>query len=63
MLPTIALGLVGSFVGGLVSYFLLGYGGGVVFSLLGAILVLYLHRRFVQRRPLSGPGARRLPPS
>ena len=56
---TVGLGLAGSFVGGLVSYFLLGYGGGVVCSLLGAILVLYLHRRFVQHRPLTGPGAKR----
>ena len=62
VLATIGLGLAGSFVGGVVSYVFLGYRGGVVFALLGAILLLYLYRRFVQHRPLSGPGARR-PPS
>jgi len=32
-----------------------------VVSILGAILLLYLYRRFVQHRPLTGPGARRGP--
>jgi hypothetical protein len=34
----------------------------VIVSVLAAILLLYLHRRFVQHRPLTGPGAHRLPP-
>ena len=38
---------------------LIGTAGGVIFALLGAILLLYLYRRFVQHRPLTGPGARR----
>lgn len=58
---TILLGLAGSFVGGIVSYIFLGHGGGLIFAVLGAVLLLYLHRRFVQHRPLTGPGARRLP--
>jgi uncharacterized membrane protein YeaQ/YmgE (transglycosylase-associated protein family) len=58
---TIALGLVGSFLGGLLAWFLLGHVGGFLFAVLGAILVLILYRRFVQHRPLTGPGARRLP--
>lgn len=59
---TIALGLGGSFVGGVISEIFIGHVGGVLFSLLGAILLLYLYRRFVQHRPLTGPGARQLPP-
>jgi uncharacterized membrane protein YeaQ/YmgE (transglycosylase-associated protein family) len=52
---TIALGIGGSFVGGIVARLLLGTGGGLIFALLGAILLLYLYRRFVQKRPLT-PG-------
>ena len=58
ILATIGLGLAGSFVGGIVAHLLLGAAGGIVFALLGAILLLYLYRRFVQHRPLTGPGAR-----
>jgi uncharacterized membrane protein YeaQ/YmgE (transglycosylase-associated protein family) len=61
ILATIGLGIAGSFIGGVVSYLLLGHAGGVVFAVLGATLLLYLHRRFVQHRPLTGPGSRRLP--
>ena len=50
---TALLGIAGSLVGGVVSRVFLGYGGGVIFALLGAILLLYLHRRFVQHRGLS----------
>jgi uncharacterized membrane protein YeaQ/YmgE (transglycosylase-associated protein family) len=62
ILATIGLGLAGSFVGGIVSWLFLGHAGGIVFSILAATLLLYLHRRFVQHRPLTGPGARQLPP-
>lgn len=60
---TAALGIGGSLVGGVVARIFLGYGGGFVFAFLGSVLLLYLHRRLVQRRPLTGPGARRLPPT
>jgi len=50
---TIVLGIAGSLVGGLVARIFLGTGGGFVFAVLGAVLVLYLHRRFVQKRPLT----------
>jgi len=63
ILATIALGIAGSFVGGIVSWLFLGHAGGLVFSVLAATLLLYLHRRFVQHRPITGPGARQLPPS
>jgi uncharacterized membrane protein YeaQ/YmgE (transglycosylase-associated protein family) len=55
---TIGLGLAGSFVGGIVARVLLGTAGGLIFSILCATLILYLYRRFVQHRPLTGPGAR-----
>jgi uncharacterized membrane protein YeaQ/YmgE (transglycosylase-associated protein family) len=58
---TIALGIGGSLLGGLVARIFLGTGGGLIFAVLGAMLVLYLHRRFVQKRPLTGPQARRRP--
>ena len=58
---TIGLGLGGSLVGGIIARILLGTAGGLVFALLGAILLLYLYRRFVQHRGITGPDARRLP--
>jgi uncharacterized membrane protein YeaQ/YmgE (transglycosylase-associated protein family) len=59
---TVLLGWLGSIVGGLVSRIFLGYSGGIVFSIIGAIVLLLLYRRFVQHRPLTGPGVRRPPP-
>lgn len=59
---TIGLGLAGALLGGIVSWLFLGHAGGVIISVLAAILILYLYRRYVQHRPLTGPGARR-PPS
>ena len=58
---TIALGLAGSFVGGLVAGLLWRRAAGFVFAVLGAMLVLYLYRRFVQGRGITGPSAHRLP--
>jgi uncharacterized membrane protein YeaQ/YmgE (transglycosylase-associated protein family) len=55
--PTIGLGLVGSFVGGLIAGLLWARAAGFIFSVIGAILVLYLYRRFVQHRSLTGPGS------
>jgi len=52
ILATIGLGLAGTVVGGIVGGLLFG-AGGFVFALFGAILVLYLYRRFVQKRPLT----------
>jgi len=57
---TIGLGLSGSIVGGLIARLLFGtYGGGLIFAVLGAILLLYLYRRFVQHRGITGPSAGR----
>jgi len=57
---TILLGWSGSVVGGVISWIFLGRPAGIILSLLGAILVLYLYRRFVQKRPITGPGSHRL---
>ena len=34
----------------------------VLALVLGAIVALILYRKLVQHRPITGPGARRLPP-
>jgi uncharacterized membrane protein YeaQ/YmgE (transglycosylase-associated protein family) len=57
---TIALGLAGSFVGGLLAGLLWHRAAGFVFSILVSTLLLYLHRRFVQHRGLARPAGRRL---
>jgi uncharacterized membrane protein YeaQ/YmgE (transglycosylase-associated protein family) len=49
---TALLGIAGSIVGGIISRIFFGDAGGFVFAFLGALLLLYLHRRFVQHRPL-----------
>ena len=57
---TLGLGLGGSLVGGIMARILFGgYGGGLIFAVLGAILLLYLYRRFAQGRGITGPSARR----
>jgi uncharacterized membrane protein YeaQ/YmgE (transglycosylase-associated protein family) len=58
---TIGLGLGGSLIGGIVARILLGTAGGLIFAVLGAILLLYLYRRFVQHRGITGPSAGQLP--
>ena len=58
---TAALGIGGSIIGGIVARILIGTTGGLLFSFLGALLLLILYRHFVQHRPLTGPGARRPP--
>jgi uncharacterized membrane protein YeaQ/YmgE (transglycosylase-associated protein family) len=50
---TIGLGIGGTFIGGIVARVFLGTGGGLIFAVLGAILILYLYRRLVQHRPLT----------
>jgi uncharacterized membrane protein YeaQ/YmgE (transglycosylase-associated protein family) len=53
ILGTILLGIAGSFIGGFVARAFLGFGGGIVFSVLGATLLLYAYRRLVQKRGLT----------
>jgi len=59
---TIALGLAGSVIGGVVVRVLFGgTGSGLIGSVLCAVALLIGYRRFVQHRPIWGPGARRPP--
>ena len=58
---TIGLGLGGSLIGGIIAKLLVGTAGGLIFALLGAILLLYLYRRYVKHRGITGPSANRLP--
>jgi uncharacterized membrane protein YeaQ/YmgE (transglycosylase-associated protein family) len=51
---TVALGLGGSLIGGIVARVLIGTYGGFFFAFLGAVLLLYLYRRFVQQRGFTG---------
>jgi uncharacterized membrane protein YeaQ/YmgE (transglycosylase-associated protein family) len=58
---TIALGILGSLVGGVIAGLVgMGNGGGLLFALIGAVLLLILYRRIFQKRGITGPGARRL---
>jgi uncharacterized membrane protein YeaQ/YmgE (transglycosylase-associated protein family) len=58
---TVAFGLGGSIIGGLVAYALLGRPGGFLFGYAGAVLLVILYRRFVQNRGITGPEARAQP--
>lgn len=55
---TIVLGLAGSFLGGVMAWLFIGHPAGLVFSVIGATALLYARRRFVEHRPLTGPGSR-----
>jgi uncharacterized membrane protein YeaQ/YmgE (transglycosylase-associated protein family) len=56
---TIALGVVGSFVGGLIARLLGMDAAGILLMVIGAVLVLVAYRKLVQHRPITGPGAHR----
>jgi uncharacterized membrane protein YeaQ/YmgE (transglycosylase-associated protein family) len=70
---TILLGIGGSLLGGVVGGLVLASMGqdpgeptgdmwmNFLFSVLGAVLLLVLYRRFVQGRPITGPDAQRPP--
>lgn len=59
---TIFLGIGGWVLGGILSGLLLGEAPGVVFAFLGAVALLIGYRKLVQKRPLTGPRAKRLSP-
>jgi uncharacterized membrane protein YeaQ/YmgE (transglycosylase-associated protein family) len=58
---TIAIGIGGSLIGGIVTRLFFGTGVSFFFAFLGALLLVILYRRYVQHRPITGPGARRPP--
>jgi uncharacterized membrane protein YeaQ/YmgE (transglycosylase-associated protein family) len=55
---TIALGIVGSLLGGIVAQLLGLENAGIILMVIGATLVLVAYRRFVQGRPITGSRAR-----
>jgi uncharacterized membrane protein YeaQ/YmgE (transglycosylase-associated protein family) len=58
---TIAIGIGGSLLGGIVTRVFFGTGVSFFFAFLGAVLLVILYRKYVQHRPIWGPGARRPP--
>jgi len=56
---TVLLGIVGALLGGGVGLAAGGPAGAILASVVVASLLLYLYRRLVQKRPLTGPDARR----
>jgi uncharacterized membrane protein YeaQ/YmgE (transglycosylase-associated protein family) len=55
---TMLLGIAGTFVGLFIGRLLGFTGGGLLFGILGGVLLLILWRKFIEKRPLTGPGAR-----
>jgi uncharacterized membrane protein YeaQ/YmgE (transglycosylase-associated protein family) len=51
---TIGLGLGGSLIGGIIARVLIGTAGGFLFAFFGAVLLLFLYRRFAQGRGFTG---------
>jgi uncharacterized membrane protein YeaQ/YmgE (transglycosylase-associated protein family) len=51
---TIGLGLGGSLIGGIIARVLIGAAGGFLFAFFGAVLLLFLYRRFAQGRGFTG---------
>jgi uncharacterized membrane protein YeaQ/YmgE (transglycosylase-associated protein family) len=58
---TIGIGVCGSILGGLVADLLLGRPGSLLLAYFGAVVLVILYRRFVQRRGITGPEARARP--
>ena len=60
---TVAIGLAGSAVGGGIAIAIWGRGTQAIglLSFLGAVLLVVAYRRFVQKRPLTGPDALKFP--
>jgi uncharacterized membrane protein YeaQ/YmgE (transglycosylase-associated protein family) len=58
---TIAIGIGGSLIGGVLTHLFFGTGVSFFFAFLGAVLLVVLYRKYVQNRPIWGPGARRPP--
>jgi uncharacterized membrane protein YeaQ/YmgE (transglycosylase-associated protein family) len=58
---TTVIGIGGSLLGGIVTRLFFGTGVSFFFAFLGAMLLVILYRKYVQNRPISGPGARRPP--
>jgi uncharacterized membrane protein YeaQ/YmgE (transglycosylase-associated protein family) len=57
---TVAIGVGGSILGGVIAKNLFGT-TGFVFGSAGAVVLVILYRRFVQKRGITGPAARARP--
>jgi uncharacterized membrane protein YeaQ/YmgE (transglycosylase-associated protein family) len=58
---TIVFGLAGALLGGSFGLTVAGWLGAILFSVIVAALLIVGYRRFVQKRPITGPRAQ-LPP-
>ncbi len=60
---TVAIGLVGSAAGGALAIAIWGRGTQAIglFAFIGAMLLVIGYRRFVQKRPITGPDALKFP--
>ena len=58
---TVAIGIGGSILGGLVADILFGRPGSLLLAYIGAVVLVILYRRFVQGRGITGPEARARP--
>ena len=58
---TIAIGILGSVLGGLVAQLFLGDTGSFLFAFAGAVVVVIAYRRFAQGRGITGPEAKLQP--
>lgn len=58
---TLVIGLAGAFLGGGVGYAIGGVAGYFVGAVIVAAALIYAYRRFVQKRPITGPDAFRRP--
>ena len=58
---TILFGIGGAFLGGGIGYGAGGELGAFVGAVAVAAVLIIGYRRFVQKRPITGPGAKRMP--
>jgi uncharacterized membrane protein YeaQ/YmgE (transglycosylase-associated protein family) len=58
---TVALGVAGSLIAGLVTWVFAGGPPGLLSALVAAVVLLVLYRRLVQKRGITGPEAKRAP--
>jgi uncharacterized membrane protein YeaQ/YmgE (transglycosylase-associated protein family) len=58
---TMFFGVAGSFLGGGVGYGIGAEWGALMGSVIAATILVLAYRRFVQKRPITGPGAKLRP--
>ena len=58
---TVAIGIGGSVVGGVIAEIFFGRPGSFLLAYISSIALVIVYRRFVQRRPVFGPEAKKRP--